>query len=67
MLGCSRSRVFQLLRAGTLERAPRYGRALRIYQDSVERALARTVEPARAKRKASIGSVPVARRENIRF
>lgn len=39
VLGCKRRRVFQLLADGTLERAPRYGRALRIYTASVERAL----------------------------
>lgn len=39
MLGCKRRRVFQLLADGTLERAPRYGRELRIYTASVERAL----------------------------
>lgn len=38
-LGCSRRRVFQLLADGTLERAPRYGRSLRIYTASVVRAL----------------------------
>ncbi len=30
-LGCKRRRVFQLLKDGTLERAPRFGRSLRIY------------------------------------
>jgi excisionase family DNA binding protein len=39
MLGCKRSRVFQLLADGTLERAPRYGREIRIYEESVKRAL----------------------------
>ncbi len=39
ILGCKRSRVFELLSDGVLERAPRYGRALRIYRDSVDRAL----------------------------
>ena len=41
LLGCSRSRVFELLREGTLERAPRFGRALRIYTTSLLRALER--------------------------
>jgi excisionase family DNA binding protein len=39
-LGCKRRRVFQLLADGTLERAPRFGRSLRIYAASVDRALA---------------------------
>lgn len=39
-LGCKRRRVFQLLKDGTLERAPRYGREIRIYSASVDRALA---------------------------
>lgn len=39
LLGCKRSKVFQLLSEGTLERAPRYGREIRIYRESVERAL----------------------------
>lgn len=38
-LGCKRRRVFQLLADGTLERAPRYGKSLRIYEESVRRAL----------------------------
>ena len=42
MLGCSRSRVFELLADGTLERAPRYGRQIRIYTASVEKALSQT-------------------------
>lgn len=59
-LGCSRSRVFQLLAAGTLVRAPRFGRSLRIYKDSVDAALepvsngrkrrARTHAPERIRR-----------------
>lgn len=39
MLGCKRSKIFELLRKGILERAPRYGRDLRIYRVSVEKAL----------------------------
>jgi hypothetical protein len=38
-LGCKRSRVFELLSDGILERAPRYGRGLRVFTASVERAL----------------------------
>lgn len=53
MLGCKRRRLFQLLADGTIERAPRYGREIRIYRDSVERALARPAKSTghRSKRK----------------
>ncbi len=39
VLGCKRSKVFELLSKGILERAPRYGRDLRIFKASVDRAL----------------------------
>ncbi len=39
MLGCKRRQVFYLLNQGILERAPRYGRGIRIYLASVQRAL----------------------------
>lgn len=54
-LGCKRSRVFQLLRCGTLERAPRFGREIRIYTDTVERAQAR---PDKARRKIRVVGAP---------
>jgi excisionase family DNA binding protein len=38
-LGCSRREIFRLLSRGILERAPRVGRSLRIYQASVDAAL----------------------------
>lgn len=38
-LGCQRSKVFELLADGTLTRAPKYGRGVRIYAASVARAL----------------------------
>lgn len=51
IMGCKRSKVFELLSNGTLERAPRFGREVRIYKDSVERALARPApDKARGKR-----------------
>jgi excisionase family DNA binding protein len=50
LMGCKRSKVFELLADGVLERAPRYGRSLRIYTDSVHKALARP-EPARRRSK----------------
>ncbi len=52
LLGCSRSRVFQLLNDGTLERAPRYGRGLRIFRASVERALQPKPRKGRKRRAA---------------
>jgi hypothetical protein len=39
ILGCRRTRVFELLAAGVLERAPRFGRAIRIFRASVDKAL----------------------------
>lgn len=45
ILGCSRRRVFQLLADGTLERAPRYGRRVRVYLAS-RRGRARPTEAA---------------------
>lgn len=39
ILGCKRRKLFQLLAEGVLESAPRYGRSLRIFRASVERAL----------------------------
>jgi excisionase family DNA binding protein len=49
-LGCSRRRVFQLLADGTLERAPRYGREIRIFEASVDRALTPTPTKSRKRR-----------------
>lgn len=45
LLGCSRTRVFGLLRKGTLKRAPRSGRSTLVTQESIQTALA-TPEPA---------------------
>jgi excisionase family DNA binding protein len=59
MLGCKRRRLFQLLADGTLERAPRYGREIRIYVDSVERALARPTVSARKSRKRLPSAPPL--------
>lgn len=61
-LGCKRRRVFQLIAEGVLEKAPRYGREIRIYTASVERALA----PTASQRRKARGVGPVAPRlENI--
>lgn len=54
-LGCKRRRVFQLLADGTLERAPRFGRSLRIYAASVDRALAPPEPKKGRKKRASAG------------
>lgn len=59
-LGCKRRRVFELLADGTLERAPRYGRELRIYAASVDRALAPTPATKRAARRVTRYSIPKA-------
>lgn len=61
-LGCKRRRVFQLLADGILEKAPRYGREIRIYTASVERALA----PTATQRRKARGVGPIAPRlENL--
>lgn len=52
-LGCSRRQVFVLLANGTLDRAPRFGRQIRVLSASVDRALltpAPTTLPRRARR-----------------
>jgi excisionase family DNA binding protein len=58
MLGCKRTRVFQLLKDGTLDRAPRFGRDLRILRASVERALVPPV-PRNRSRKTVQAPAPV--------
>lgn len=50
VLGCSRRHVFNLLNDGTLERAPRYGRSLRVYSESVRQALTRPEPKGRKSR-----------------
>lgn len=50
-LGCSRAQVFRLLKAGKLERAPRFGRRLRIYRASVDALLRPQVESRRQSRR----------------
>lgn len=65
-LGCSRARVFELLKLGVLERATRWGRALRILSDSVDRALLAPLPgKRRRKRRTSPGEIPIPRLENI--
>lgn len=39
ILGCKRSKIFELLAEGKLQRAPRIGRSLRIFRDSVDQLL----------------------------
>lgn len=58
LLGCKRSRVFQLLAAGILERAPRWGRQIRIYRDTVEAALKRPERSRPAQRYKRRGPAP---------
>jgi excisionase family DNA binding protein len=50
-LGCKRTMVFQLIHRGVLEKAPRFGREIRIYSDSVDAALARPEAAERKSRK----------------
>lgn len=57
LLGCGKTRLFELLAQGVLERAPRYGRSLRIFRASVERALFAPRKPGRKKRHASAPAV----------
>lgn len=68
LLGCSRRRVFQLLADGTLERAPRYGRQIRIQADTVLQALARPAPPKQRKARVPkhLGP-PVINRANVRI
>ena len=49
-LGCGKTRLFQLIGAGVLVRAPRYGRRVRILADSVRRALTPPPSPERRTR-----------------
>lgn len=65
-LGCKRTRVFQLLRDGTLDRAPRFGRSLRIMSESVERAV-RGPQKSNPKRLRAVGAAPVAQRSEIKW
>ncbi len=53
MLGCKTRQIFHLLKRGILLRAPRYGRSLRIYKHSVEKALS---PPAKRGRKQRVPS-----------
>jgi excisionase family DNA binding protein len=58
VLGCGRSRVFELLKAGVLERAPRFGRRLRVLRASVDRALTSPRESAKTARRRRRVAVP---------
>lgn len=48
ILGCKRSKIFELLAEGKLQRAPRIGRSLRIFRDSVDRLLKPVLKKPRA-------------------
>lgn len=50
LLCCSRTRVFGLLRTGTLKRAPRSGRATLVTQESIQEALSSPAPTPRARR-----------------
>lgn len=62
-MGCGRTKVFELIAYGILEQAPRYGRNVRIYRDSVEKALERRT---RRRRRTKIQAETV-RLEDIRL
>ena len=47
ILGCGRTRIFQLLKEGALQSAPKIGRNLRIYRASIERLLFPTEQALR--------------------
>ncbi len=64
-LGCSRRKVFQLLRMGVLERAPRYGKQIRIYKDTVDRAQARP--EGKAARKPRLAVAPAFDRSAVKW
>lgn len=51
-LGCSRRQVFVLLAAGTIDRAPRFGRSVRVLRASVDRALLTPAAPTAPTRRA---------------
>lgn len=57
-LGCKRRRLFQLLADGTLERAPRWGREIRIYTESVVRAMTQK-QPRKRKQRVTLAPAPV--------
>lgn len=52
-LGCKRRQIFYLLASGKLEAAPRVGRSLRIYAQSVDRLLAHPTDTPRSRRTRS--------------
>lgn len=51
ILGCRRSRVFELLASGDLERAPRIGKEIRIFRASIDRLLLNGLSVGETKRK----------------
>ena len=66
-LGCKRTRVFQLLRNGTLVRAQRFGRQIRILTESVESALRGPQTHAPKKRVQNSNVIPIPNRVNIKW
>lgn len=51
LLGCKPRQIFYMLAAGQLERAPRYGKEIRILTSSVQKAVSR--QPSQGRRKRS--------------
>lgn len=64
VLGCKRRRLFELLKTGDLERAPRNGRELRITKASIERRL-QPVTPKGRKRRREPALFEPARLQDI--
>lgn len=63
-LGCSGRQVFRLLRAGKLERAPRFGKEIRILSASVDLALLGGASKSRRSRQRRVWP-EVARLEDL--
>lgn len=66
-LGCKERQVFNLLKSGDLERAPRLGRSLRVTRASVERVMQPKAtkarkRPARAFEPARLEDIPIFKR-----
>lgn len=67
LLGCKKRQVFKLLESGGLERAPKHGKALRIYKASVDRLLTPSLKRSRKRRAqafepAKLEDIPVFKR-----
>jgi excisionase family DNA binding protein len=57
-LRCSERQVFKLLRQGLLERAPKYGRCTLVYEDTVDKLLARPDDKTKTPRRRNTPTPP---------